>query len=38
MVPLTENINSQVAVRHENPSDTDESTVGKFALGWDVSD
>tara|TARA_B100000902_G_C27315601_1_gene921119 strand:- start:74 stop:3028 length:2955 start_codon:yes stop_codon:yes gene_type:complete len=38
LMPLTENINAQAAIRHENPSDTDESTVGKFAVGWDVSD
>jgi len=38
LMPLAENINAQAAIRHENPSDTDESTVGKFAVGWDVSD
>ena len=38
MIPLADNINAQAAVRHENPNDTDESTVGKFAVGWDVSD
>ena len=37
MIPLADNINAQVA-GHENPNDTDESTVGKFAVGWDVSD
>ena len=38
LVPISEKINAQAAVRHENPNDTDESTVGKFAVGWDVSD
>jgi outer membrane receptor protein involved in Fe transport len=35
-LPLTENIDTQIAVRHESPDDTDSSTVGKFALGWDI--
>ena len=38
LIPISEKINAQAAVRHENPNDTDESTVGKFAVGWDVSD
>ena len=38
ILPLTENIESQLAIRHEDPDDTDSSTVGKFALGWNVSD
>jgi len=38
LIPLADNINAQAAIRHEIPSDTDESTVGKFAVGWDVSD
>ena len=38
LVPISERINAQAAIRHENPNDTDESTVGKFAVGWDVSD
>ena len=38
LVPISEKINAQAAIRHENPNDTDESTVGKFAVGWDVSD
>ena len=37
-IPVTENINSQIAIRHENPNDTDKSTVGKFAVGWDITD
>jgi outer membrane receptor protein involved in Fe transport len=38
IIPLTENIESQVALRHEDPDDTDSSTVGKLALGWNVSE
>ena len=38
IVPLSENIESQIALRHEDPDDTDSSTVGKLALGWDVSE
>ena len=38
LIPISEKINAQAAIRHENPNDTDESTVGKFAVGWDVSD
>ena len=37
ILPLANNIESQIALRHEDPDDTDSSTVGKFALGWDVS-
>ena len=35
---LADNIESQIAFRHEDPDDTESSTVGKFALGWDVSE
>ncbi|MDA7690667.1 TonB-dependent receptor [Gammaproteobacteria bacterium] len=38
LIPISEKINAQAAIRYENPNDTDESTVGKFAVGWDVSD
>jgi len=38
LVPISERINAQAAIRHENPNDTDESTVGKIAVGWDVSE
>ena len=38
ILPLADNIESQIAFRHEDPDDTDSSTVGKFALGWDVSE
>ena len=37
IVPLANSIESQIAIRHEDPDDTDSSTVGKFALGWDLS-
>ena len=37
LIPIADNVNAQAAIRHENPSDTDESTVGKFAVGWDVT-
>jgi len=37
ILPLANNIESQIALRHEDPDDTDSSTVGKFALGWNVS-
>ncbi|MEL0244080.1 MAG: TonB-dependent receptor, partial [Gammaproteobacteria bacterium] len=38
ILPLADNIESQIALRHEDPDDTESSTVGKFALGWDVSE
>ncbi len=38
MLPVFENVDAQVAVRHESPDDTKSSTVGKFAVGWDVND
>jgi len=38
ILPLADNIESQIAFRHEDPDDTESSTVGKFALGWDVSE
>ena len=38
IIPLTENVESQIALRHEDPDDTDSSTVGKLALGWNVSE
>ena len=38
IIPLTENVESQIALRHEDPDDTDSSTVGKLALGWDVTE
>ena len=38
IIPITENVESQIALRHEDPDDTDSSTVGKLALGWNVSE
>jgi outer membrane receptor protein involved in Fe transport len=38
LIPLADRINAQAAIRHEIPNDTDSSTVGKFAVGWDVTD
>ena len=38
ILPLADNIESQIAIRHEDPDDTESSTVGKFAIGWDVTD
>ena len=38
IIPLAENIESQVAIRHEDPDDTESSTVGKFAVGWNATE
>ncbi len=35
-LPLFENFDAQIALRHENFSDTDNTTVPKIALGWQV--
>jgi outer membrane receptor protein involved in Fe transport len=37
-IPLAENVDVQLAVRHEDFSDFGNATVGKFALGWQASD
>ena len=37
-IPITDRINSQIAVRYEDFSDVGSTTVGKFALGWDMAD
>ena len=37
-IPVTDTIHAQLAVRHENISDSGTTTVGKFAVGWDVAD
>jgi outer membrane receptor protein involved in Fe transport len=37
MIPVTDAINVQAAIRNEDFSDYGSSTVGKLALGWDVS-
>ena len=38
IIPLADNIESQVAIRHEDPDDTESSTVGKLAIGWSVTE
>ena len=38
IIPLAQNIESQVAIRHEDPDDTESSTVGKFAVGWNTTE
>ncbi len=37
-IPVTDKISAQVALRHENFSDSKSATVGKIALGYDVSE
>lgn len=37
LIPVTDSINVQAAMRNEDFSDYGSSTVGKLALGWDVS-
>jgi iron complex outermembrane receptor protein len=37
-IPITDTINSQIAVRYEDFSDVSSTTVGKFALGWNMAD
>ena len=37
-VPLFDTVNAQFALRHEDFSDVDSSTVGKLAVGWDATD
>ena len=37
-IPVTETIAAQLAVRYEDISDATSTTVGKFAVGWDVAD
>ena len=36
-IPVTDKINAQLATRHESFSDSDSTTVGKFAVGYDYS-
>ena len=36
-IPVTDKINVQSALRHEDFSDYGDSTVGKLALGWEVT-
>jgi outer membrane receptor protein involved in Fe transport len=37
-IPVAENIDMQLAVRHEDFSDFGNATVGKLALGWQILD
>tara|TARA_X000000368_G_scaffold242814_1_gene191857 strand:- start:913 stop:3873 length:2961 start_codon:yes stop_codon:yes gene_type:complete len=36
-IPVTDKINMQSALRHEDFSDYGDSTVGKVALGWEIT-
>ena len=36
-VPITDKINAQLAIRHEDFSDSKSATVGKLALGYEVN-
>ena len=36
-IPVTDRINAQLALRHEDFSDSKSATVGKFALGYEVN-
>ena len=36
-IPVSDSINMQAALRHEDFSDYGDSTVGKLAIGWDVA-
>ena len=38
LIPLHENIDAQIAIRHENSDDYGSATVGKFAMGWQPID
>jgi len=37
-IPVTETIQAQLAIRHEDISDAGSTTVGKFAIGWEATD
>ena len=37
-IPIFDKVNAQFALRHEDFSDVDSSTVGKVAVGWDATD
>jgi len=37
-IPVTDNIDAQVAVRYENSDDYGDATVGKIAFGWQPLD
>ena len=36
-IPITDRINAQLALRHEDFSDSKSATVGKFALGYEIN-
>ena len=36
-IPITDRINAQLAIRHEDFSDSKSATVGKLALGYEVN-
>jgi outer membrane receptor for ferrienterochelin and colicin len=38
ILPISSNMEAQVAMRHEDPDDTKSSTVWKAALGWELTD
>ena len=38
LIPITEKMDAQVAVRNEDFSDTESTTVGRIALGYTVND
>jgi len=37
-IPVTETIDAQLAIRHEDISDAGTTTVGKFAIGWTATE
>lgn len=37
-IPITDRIDTQVAIRYENFSDVENTVVGKFAAGWRIFD
>ena len=37
-IPITDSIAAQAAVRYEDVENVGSTTVGKFAIGWDVTD
>ena len=37
-IPIAERVDAQLAVRHENSTDVESATVGKFAFGWQAAD
>lgn len=37
-IPITDRIDTQIALRYENFSDVEDTVVGKFAAGWRIFD